>query len=397
MSADVTEMDLGEGRTVTLQRRPPVRATTPDALRAFDAADRYLLKTVPQDRAATLVANDRFGALAAGLLMTAQGPRRDGYALQWWSDSHRARLAMDDNLVANGLDATAVTVVTGDKDPAGPIERVVLRLPKSLVWLEDQLLRLRPHLAAGAQVVAGGMIKHTPRRAYELLEACIGPTKTSLGWKKARLATATFDDALVCRPRVAPSRVDVPSLGRSLVVRPNGFSWGRLDLGTRLLLANLQAVEGLAASTRPVAAVDLGCGNGVLAFAVAQICPNAAVLGIDESYQAIASARDNAAAVPRPGDHGPVTFEAADALASVVEPASIDLVVCNPPFHEQHAVAERVASDMFADARRALRPGGQLLVVANRHLGHAERLKQLFGRSAVVVATSKFVVLSARR
>ena len=50
---------------------------------------------------------------------------------------------------------------------------------------------------------------------------------------------------------------------------------------------------------------------------------------------------------------------------------------------------------MFADARTALRDGGELWVVGNRHLGYHEKLRRMFGNCELVASDPKFVVLRA--
>ncbi|EPJ35110.1 putative Ribosomal RNA large subunit methyltransferase G [Streptomyces afghaniensis 772] len=50
---------------------------------------------------------------------------------------------------------------------------------------------------------------------------------------------------------------------------------------------------------------------------------------------------------------------------------------------------------MFSGARRALRPGGELWVIGNRHLGYHVKLRKLFGNSRLVASDPKFVVLKA--
>ena len=74
---------------------------------------------------------------------------------------------------------------------------------------------------------------------------------------------------------------------------------------------------------------------------------------------------------------------------------SVDLVLNNPPFHSHQATTDATAQRMFADARRALRPGGELWVVGNRHLGYHVTLRRLFGNSRLVASDPKFVVLKA--
>ena len=48
-------------------------------------------------------------------------------------------------------------------------------------------------------------------------------------------------------------------------------------------------------------------------------------------------------------------------------------------------------------ARRALRPGGELWVIGNRHLGYHVTLRRIFGNSRLVASDAKFVVLKAVR
>lgn len=361
-----------------LERRPP---GGDPSLRAWNTADQYLLNHAHEaglcaSASRMLVVNDAFGALAVAL---------SEFCPDWWSDSYRSARAAQHNLEANGLSLQSVAMVGGSDDPRGPYDLVLLRLPKSLAWLEDQLLRLRPQLAPKAVVVAGSMIKHTPKRAYELLEACIGPTSTSLGWKKARLATSRFAPDLACATGVAPKVTR--AAGHDISARPNVFAWDRFDPGAQTLLAHLPDYAGSGV------VVDQGCGSGVVALAVAQRCPHARIVGVDESYQAVASARFNADHAGL--DPGRIRFVVGDDLQEAVE-ARPDLIVCNPPFHQAHEVGDHVAWGMFRQARRALAPGGRYVVVGNRHMNYHVKLSRLFGRCEVLGSDRRFVVLQAR-
>ena len=82
---------------------------------------------------------------------------------------------------------------------------------------------------------------------------------------------------------------------------------------------------------------DLGCGNGVLALAVALRMPAATITGVDESYQAVASAIRNLAEAGLSGRD--IGFAVADGLSDQSR-ESLDAVVCNPPFHMARAVGE---------------------------------------------------------
>jgi 16S rRNA (guanine1207-N2)-methyltransferase len=68
----------------------------------------------------------------------------------------------------------------------GPFDRVLVRVPKTLALLEEQLIRLQGHLAPGAQVIAGAMIKHLPRAAGDLMESTSARCRPR--WRRKRRA-----------------------------------------------------------------------------------------------------------------------------------------------------------------------------------------------------------------
>ncbi|MFK7887932.1 MAG: class I SAM-dependent methyltransferase, partial [Gammaproteobacteria bacterium] len=76
---------------------------------------------------------------------------------------------------------------------------------------------------------------------------------------------------------------------------------------------------------------------------------------------------------------------------------SVDLVLNNPPFHAGGAKTSSVALEMFAEAKRVLKTGGQIQVVGNRHLGYHKRLRNIFGNCETVATNDKFAVLRAIR
>jgi 16S rRNA (guanine1207-N2)-methyltransferase len=353
-----------------------------DPLQAFDAADEYLLNYLAEQslNSATrvLVLNDSFGALAASLegqvQVTSSG------------DSFLAALGLEKNLVRNAKPFDAVAFVPASHVATGPFDRVLIRVPKTLALLEEQLIRLQGQLAPGAEVIAGAMIKHLPRAAGELLERYIGPMHASLAVKKARLLIATVD----ARPTAVspyPTRYTLDTPAIELLNHANVFCREGLDIGTRAFLPHLPNNLGSAR------VADLGCGNGVLAIASALQNPDAQYTLVDESYMAVQSAAENwqAALGARA-----VTLRADDGLAGQA-PQSLDVVLCNPPFHQQQVVGDFLAWRMFQQARDALVVGGALYIVGNRHLGYHSKLAKLFRGVEQVAATPKFVILKARK
>ncbi|ROQ54692.1 methyltransferase [Pseudomonas putida] len=353
-----------------------------DPLQAFDAADEYLLEHLAaQALPATsrvLVLNDSFGALAISLRAHAQ--------VLGSGDSYLARLALEKNLVRNGQAFDSVPFITASQHWQGPFDRVLVRVPKTLALLEEQLIRLQGQLAPGAQVIAGAMIKHLPRAAGDLLEKYIGPVQASLARKKARLLIATAEPrAAAASPYPTRYKLEQPPL--ELVNHANVFCREGLDIGTRAFLPHLPRDLGDAR------VADLGCGNGVLGIVSALANPQAHYTLVDESYMAVQSAEQNWQAAL--GERA-VTVRADDGLAGQA-PQSLDVVLCNPPFHQQQVVGDFLAWRMFHQAREALVVGGALYIVGNRHLGYHSKLARLFRGVEQVAATPKFVVLKARK
>ncbi|XCY75131.1 methyltransferase [Pseudomonas sp. CBR-F] len=353
-----------------------------DPLQAFDAADEYLLSYLAEQQLTTatrvLVLNDSFGALAASL---------EGHVRVTSSgDSFLGALGLEKNLARNGKAFDAVTFLPASQTPAGPFDRVLIRVPKTLALLEEQLIRLQGQLAPGAEVIAGAMVKHLPRAAGELLERYIGPMHASLAVKKARLLIATLAD----RPHAVspyPTRYSLETPAIELLNHANVFCREGLDIGTRAFLPHLPANLGDAR------VADLGCGNGVLAIASALQNPQAQYTLVDESYMAVQSAEENWRAALGERD---VLIRPGDGLADQ-EAQSLDVVLCNPPFHQQQVVGDFLAWRMFQQAREALVVGGALYIVGNRHLGYHTKLARLFRGVEQVATTPKFVVLKARK
>ncbi|WP_296216973.1 methyltransferase [Pseudomonas sp. UBA2684] len=362
-----------------LIRQPEQQA---EPLQAFDAADEYLLGHVHTQGltpdARVLVLNDSFGALAASLAGRAE--------VSSSGDSHLAQLGLQINLRRNQLPAAAVHFVPTSEAAQGPFDRVLIRVPKTLALLEEQLIRLHGQLAPGAQVIAAAMVKHLPRAAGDLLEKYIGPVQASLAVKKARLLFATPEaKPAPLSPYPTCYRLEKPAI--ELLNHANVFCREDLDIGTRAFLPHLPKHLGR------VRVADLGCGNGVLGIAYALGSPQAELTLVDESYMAVQSAQENWRAAL--GER-PVEIRAGDGLAEQAED-SLDLVLCNPPFHQQQVVGDFLAWRMFQQARAALVKGGELWIVGNRHLGYHAKLGRLFRGVEQVVATPKFVVLKATK
>ncbi|MEQ1622211.1 MAG: methyltransferase [Methylococcales bacterium] len=361
--------------------RLPKRAN--ELLRAWDAADEFLLEMFAEQnglaaQARILIVNDSFGALAVAL---------NTFHPTALSDSWLSQQATRLNLQANQIPEDHVGLINSLEAPEGIFDWVLIKAPKTLALLEDQLIRIRPHLTADSKIVVAGMIKALPSSVWKLLERLLGPTTTSLAQKKSRLIFCQLDSSITLLNNPYPVTYQLEATNFAITNHANVFSRDSLDIGTRFFLQHLPVNQGL----RDI--VDLGCGNGVVGLIAASKNPQAVIHFVDESYMAVASARINFQAM---GDERQASFKIGDGLTDF-KSESVDLILCNPPFHQQHTVGDQIAQSMFRQALRVLRPKGELWVIGNRHLNYPVDLKKLFGNSTVVAANAKFTILKSQK
>ncbi|MEW7864745.1 methyltransferase [Aeromonas diversa] len=360
-----------------LLRYPP---QANDPLQAWDAADEYLITTLAEEgipAGAVVIMNDGFGALTA--FLHSHGP-------VFASDSFVSRRGAEENLRRNGLEPERVTWQDAlARLPAAPA-LVVIKVTKYQALLEQQLIALSRVVTPQTRILAAGKAKEIHTSTLQLFEKWLGVTTTSLAWKKARL--------IHCVPRGEPCKAADPYPtvwpleGTDMVLRnhANVFSRTSLDIGARFMLEHLPVM-----SARQV--VDLGCGNGVLGLSLLARDPQVEVTFCDESYMAIASARENVQE-NLPDAVGRAHFMVNNCLDGV-EIGSADRILCNPPFHQLQAITDHIAWQMYQDAHRVLPRGGDLWVVGNRHLDYHLKLKRLFGNAQLVAGNKKFVILKA--
>ena len=225
-----------------------------ERLRAWDASDEYLLGYLSEEKVplagSVVVVGDRWGALVTAL--AEHGPVQI-------TDSFLAQEATKGNLGRNGVETGAVGLLTTQDPPPERIDVLLVRVPKSLALLEDQLSRLAPAVHEGTVVVGTGMVKEIHTSTLELFERILGPTRTSLAVKKARLIFCTPDPALERPANPWPYSYALPDgigavSGRTVVNHAGVFCADRLDIGTRFFLGHLPVGHGVDPQQLPAAA-----------------------------------------------------------------------------------------------------------------------------------------------
>ncbi|EIE7139287.1 23S rRNA (guanine(1835)-N(2))-methyltransferase RlmG [Salmonella enterica subsp. enterica serovar Kentucky] len=363
-------------RSLTLKRFPQTDDVNP--LLAWEAADEYLLQQLDETeiRGPVLILNDTFGALSCALA------EHSPYSI---GDSYLSELGTRENLRYNGIAESSVTFLDSTADYPQAPGMVLIKVPKTPALLEQQLRALRKVVTAQTRIIAGAKARDIHTSTLELFEKVLGPTTTTLAWKKARLINCTFSHPqLADAPQTLSWKLE--DTGWTIHNHANVFSRTGLDIGARFFMQHLP--ENLDGEI-----VDLGCGNGVIGLSLLAKNPQANVVFVDESPMAVDSSRLNVET------NLPEAFERCEFMInnalSGVEPFRFNAVFCNPPFHQKHALTDNIAWEMFHHARRCLKINGELYIVANRHLDYFHKLKKIFGNCATIATNNKFVILKA--
>lgn len=368
-----------------LRRAPDIEG---EGLVAADAADRLILDESAALRTAAgpgeiVVIGDGYGALALGAAFAGARDVRvhqDALSGERALAANAQALGLDDRVSSGALDAA---LVSGARV-------VLLRLPRALDALRDIAGLIAAHAASDVVVVAGGRLKHITVAMNDVLRSAFDTLDVTHARQKSRVLIAR-DPRGGGEPVPAAARID------GLEVRAFGgaFAGARLDIGTRALLAALDAAPAAPAGGTPDDPwIDLACGTGIIGAWLARRHPAAHVYASDPSAVAVASARATAAAN---GLADRVMVARADGLEQRAD-ASASFIALNPPFHSGAALTAGIAERLFADAGRVLRPGGELWCVWNSPLRYRPALDRLVGPTRQVARDAKFTVtVSTRR
>lgn len=253
-------------------------------------------------------------------------------------------------------------------DLAG-VDLALARLPKSLAALDEMAAIVQG--AGDVTFVGGAKIKHLNHSMNEVLGRHFTAVAASLGRSKSRVLRAWGPTGLESEwPKVR----EHADLGFAVAAHGATFGGTKIDPGSRLLISALAGagrVPGIVGND----VLDFGCGNGTLAVWLAKNGHN--VLACDVSWSAA-----TATAVAAEVNDVEIDVLWGPGLAGF-EDDSVDAIVTNPPFHRGFAKDSSDTLAMFDDARRVLRPGGQLWCVFNSHLPWRKELNDRVGPTKV--------------
>ncbi len=170
--------------------------------------------------------------------------------------------------------------------------------------------------------------------------------------------------------------VDLTLRGREVSVWTEGgvFSHERVDLGTRVLLREAPPLpsEGQL--------LDLGCGWGAMAIAMAQEAPGASVWAVDVNSRALALTADNAERLA-------LTNLQSAAPDAIPDDVAFDVIWSNPPIR----IGKEALHSLLLQWLPRLRAGGVAYLVVQRNLG-ADSLHAWLDRTLTETSPGEYAV-----
>jgi len=353
--------------SIKLKRYP---STSDKSLQAWNAADELILdylKTENLKNLPTVIYHDKFGFLSCHLA---------DWNPQIICNYKSQEKAILQNIEMNKLQNHSNTFSHPLDQLDNQYKLALFKIPKSVDLFELYLNQLIPCLQNDAKVICGFMTRHFNKQSLEVAQKYFEEVQQTKASKKARLM-------ILKNPRSfqrASLVHEIKWSGNKHLKQYFGvFSASKIDLATQLLLDHLDI------NTSQNQILDLGCGNGVLAWKARQLNPSAHIHLTDDNYLAIASAKLNI-------DSSPNTYFHYTDNLSHLENQTFDLVLSNPPFHFEFENNIDITIRLFKEVYRVLKPKGEFTLVANKHLNYKTHLIKQFHSVVDHVENEKFVI-----
>lgn len=298
------------------------------------------------------------------------------------------------------------TVSTGAADLA------VLFLPKGKESIEAAFSTVGRGMAPGGRVLVVGPKKSGIASSRKVARHYLGDEVAARSARHAKLYAYRRPTTAAPDPPPFSGRREYTAMAWGHEVRvvtlPGVFSHGRLDDGTRYLLE--EASLGDLADSRPVAdseppaALDFGCGAGILTAALRLALPAWRVDAVDRQAQALDATGATLAAngLDESGGSGePATNRVfpSDVFSDIPRDAKghYDLILSNPPFHSGHATDFSMTDRLITEAGHHLTPEGRLVMVTNTFIDYLTPLRRAFRRVEVLHESPRYRITRATR
>lgn len=352
-----------------------------DTFLAWDASDQYIINQLnesPHKYRSILIIEDDFGAL--GLSIKAD-------KIYYVNDSILSQKGISHNYNINNLDSTHISFLSPYEEFPDNIDLIIIKIPKVNKYLDFLLNKLNFTYCENTPIIAGSMLKYLNSSIYELCRVNFNQFQYSLSWKKAKVIRGTLTGKSTSNNYISK----IKAFDITLTNFPNLFSSRKLDIGTRFFLDYLSD-RNFDSNIKHI--IDVGSANGVLGLSLISKFSGIKLWLTDISY----SAYESACATISENNFNSENIEViVDNSLDYFQTSFADLIVLNPPFHQNHKVSISTSLSIFVECARVLKDDGELLVIANKHLGYHKHLSSIFPNVDIVQHNDKFMIISAKK
>ncbi len=166
------------------------------------------------------------------------------------------------------------------------------------------------------------------------------------------------------------------------ISQPGLYGWDKIDVGSQLLAQNLP-------DSFPGEVADFGCGYGFLSRVISDKLSGQALHCVDNDRRALTACQQNISQQTK------AHFHWLD-LEQERLPCQVQVVVTNPPFHQEAKSKPELGIQFLEKAAQALVNDGELWMVANTSLNYEDCLEALFETHREVMRKNGFKVLWAQ-
>ncbi len=340
--------------------------TEDKSLRPWSAADEYLLQTfyaLENKPKHPGIYNDRFGFLACNLHSF------NPTVILTYSSQQKA---IEANLKAHNM--PPLKLLNPLLSSEIKMDYALIKVPKSLELFRLFLEHIAHNSINNITVICAFMTRYFSPNLLKIAQEYFEVVEQSRAFKKARLLILTKKKKPIKRELITSLNYKGHYYRQYLGV----FSAEHIDYATQFFLDHLIVKK------TDQRILDLASGNGIIGNEIFKQLPQAEIHLMDDSCLAVSSAELN---IQGKNIHHHFNNE-----LSIFDDDTFDLIVSNPPFHFEYEINIQIPLKLFKECFKCLKPGGNLQIVASKHLNYKIHLEALFSSVQITAEDKKFNV-----
>lgn len=281
------------------------------------------------------------------------------------------------------LNASGFRVSPEPEEAEGVFDAVLVRCPKALAEARYFMARALEMLKEGGVILCAADNKAGGTRLKKMLQDFGISAVQEISKNKARAVWGQKEnaDAAILRAALVEGSLQ-PVAGGDFLSMPGIFGWDQIDRGSEILATHLP-------HTFAGTGADFGCGYGYLSAQVLRHNPGVRkFFCVDADYRALRACAENLKGFE-------IEYLWRDLSKPMAEIKALDFIVMNPPFHRDKETDFSLGQSFVNTALLSLKEGGDLWMVANRHLPYETVLKRHFKTGGTVFEGEGFKIIHA--